>query len=131
RWNEPQERYLGELFFPSGSQADRYYGHRLTVEGHQRLLMPLYPFAFTLLAVGFLVGGEFNRRGQTRRVLAATAAAFAVQVGIIASNNLANKSVGMLPLMHLNLAAPMLLGLFLLLRRRGTRRAPSGALAAT
>ncbi|MCC7275005.1 MAG: LptF/LptG family permease, partial [Alphaproteobacteria bacterium] len=42
RWNEPQERYLGELFFPSGSQADRYYGHRLTVEGHQRLLMPLY-----------------------------------------------------------------------------------------
>lgn len=122
RWHEPQERYLPDLFFPSGSQADRYYGHRLTVEGHQRILAPLYPFAYALLALGFLLGGEFNRRGQTGRVMAAIAVAFLVQIGNIVFNNLANRSIGFLPLMHLNVLLPVALGIALMLRRRGARR---------
>lgn len=127
RWHEPQERYLPDLFFPAGTQADRYYGHRLTVEGHQRILAPLYPFAYALLALGWLLGGEFNRRGQTGRIMGAIGVAFAVQIGNIAFNNLANKTPALLPLMHLNLLLPIALGLFLMLRGRGHRRTPATA----
>ena len=130
RWHEPQERYLPELFFPAGTQADRYYGHRLTIEGHQRILAPLYPFAYALLALGCLLGGEFNRRGQSGRVMGAIGIAFFVQVGNIAFNNLANKTPEMLPLMHFNLLAPMALGAFLMLRGHLRRGTPANAAAA-
>jgi len=123
RWREPQERFLGELFFPTDSEVDRFYGHRLTVEGHQRIVTPLYAFAFVALALGALLSGEFNRRGQTTRVLAAVGAALVTQAGVIAINSLANRVPAAIPLMYLNLLLPFGIGLYLLGWHRPRRRA--------
>ena len=46
------------------------YRQELIAEGHQRLVSPLYTIVFVLIGMAALLAGEFNRRGQTLRVLA-------------------------------------------------------------
>lgn len=70
RQREPEERYLGELFFPDESNDD--FKKRLLAEGHHRLSWPLYSFVLTLVALTSLFTGQFNRRGQWKRILMST-----------------------------------------------------------
>jgi lipopolysaccharide export system permease protein len=71
---DPQELFMGELFtrdatLSPGENAKRF------AEAHHRLLWPAYPLCLTLLSLAVLLSGEFNRRGQPKRV------AFAVLLG--------------------------------------------------
>ena len=71
RWREPKERFLDELLFPDDSGIDQKNHNELVAEGHQRLASPFYSIAFVLIALAALLSGEFNRRGQVRRIVAA------------------------------------------------------------
>src|SRR3546814_15404809 len=71
RWREPKERFLSELLWPADDERDRRYRQELIAEGHQRLVAPLYTVVFALIGVAALLAGEFNRRGQAKRVLVA------------------------------------------------------------
>jgi lipopolysaccharide export system permease protein len=125
RSREPQERYLHELWFDEETLADRTFGRGLVVEAHRRLLQPFTAFSLAALPLAFLLSGEFNRRGQTRRVLLAVLFAFlfeAVELGI---QNLAGRSLAAIPVMYLSALLPMLALLWVLLRDE--RRAPRGA----
>ena len=51
----------------------RPFKARLTVELHQRYTSPIFALGFTLMGVAILLVGEFNRRGQSRRIIAAVA----------------------------------------------------------
>jgi lipopolysaccharide export system permease protein len=75
RFREPQERFLDELFFPS-AEADPVLRLGLTIEAHQRILIPLSAFSFALIPLACLLPGEFNRRGQLKRALLAIVVAF-------------------------------------------------------
>jgi lipopolysaccharide export system permease protein len=87
RWREPRERYLHELLFPTNSLDDQAYATRLYAEAHNRLTSPMLGFAFTLISLAALLSGEFNRRGQSRRVLFAILLVAALQTGAIALTN--------------------------------------------
>src|SRR5690606_25394241 len=50
RSRDAKELYLGELFFPTGVD-DPERRDRLRVEGHQRLITPLYCFTFTVIGL--------------------------------------------------------------------------------
>ena len=103
RWREPQERFIGELFFPDPKdQNDVYYASNLRAEGHQRLVAPLYALVYGLMAAAALLSGEFNRRGQARRILAAVAAVAIAQAAQLGLYNLAGKTPFSVPLMYLN-----------------------------
>src|SRR6185437_6903691 len=78
RFRDAQERYLGELFWPS-AKLDPLTRRSFLVEGHQRLAVPLSVFSFVMIPLACLLPGEFSRRGQLRRVLIAVGLAFLFQ----------------------------------------------------
>jgi len=128
RWREPKERFLPELLWPSDDPRDQRYRQELIAEAHHRLVGPLYTIVFVLIGVAALLSGEFNRRGQAKRVLAAVACVAALEGISLALNDLATRSAAAVPAMY---AAVLLSGgasLYVLLRRPG-RRAAATALS--
>ncbi len=129
RWHDPKERFLPDLLFPGDSEADLYYANDLIVEGHRRLAAPLFSFAFAMIALAALLTGDVNRRGQTRRVLAAIACIVVFQFGGIGITNLAAKMPSLLPLLYATPLTAILCGAYLVARRPRRPRAV-GPLAA-
>ena len=116
RWREARERYLHELFNPSQGEDDQNNKGKFWAEGHQRLVAPLFSIALVCLALGAILSGEFSRRGQWRRILAAILSAFlfeAIGLGLV---SLVAKSPALMPLMYLNVATAMGLGWYVMIR---------------
>jgi lipopolysaccharide export system permease protein len=126
RTREPQERYLGELLFPD-EVGDKAFYRSLKLEAHLRLLTPLTAFSFAAIALIALLYGEFNRRGQMRRILVAVALAIAFEIADLGLRNLAARMPAAIVLMYLNILLPVALGA-LLLYRRPQRGAAFGSL---
>jgi lipopolysaccharide export system permease protein len=127
RIREPQERYLGELFFPTESDRGSSFRNSLRLEGHQRLIVPLTALAFAIIPLVALLCGEFNRRGQVRRILLAIALALLFEMFDLGLRNLAVHTPVGIVLMYLNAFLPVAIGCFFLLddkHRLPSRRAP-------
>ena len=101
RWLDSSERYLPELLWPGNSADDKTYYWKLVVEGHRRLATPLYVIALTLVALAAILAGEFNRRGQHQRILAAAGIATVLQLLALGMSNLAVKFPVLIPLLYL------------------------------
>lgn len=130
RWREPKERYLHELLSPGPSDDDQRYYSELVAEGHQRIVAPLYVMGFVLIALGALLSGEFNRRGQTRRVVGAILCIAVLEGLALALQDLASRSLDALPAMYAGAVAPNAIGLFLLLHKPRRRNLAPAAAAA-
>jgi lipopolysaccharide export system permease protein len=131
RVREPQERYLGELFFPGESGNNPVFRKSLRLEGHQRLIVPLTALSFAVIPLVTLLCGEFNRRGQVRRILLAAVLALLFETLDLGLRNLAVRYPAGIVLMYLNALLPVALGCYFLLdenRRLSARRsAPQAA----
>ncbi|HMD63575.1 MAG TPA: LPS export ABC transporter permease LptF [Stellaceae bacterium] len=114
RFREAQERFLDELFTPP-ADADPSLRVAFLAEAHQRLLVPLSAFSFSLIPLACLLPGELNRRGQLKRVLLAIALAFAFEMLDLGVNNLALRSPAAIPLMYMADLLPFVLGFGILL----------------
>lgn len=122
RWRQPAERSLAQLLSPDKTSAnDRYYYNKLVAEGHARLVSPLYPLALVIVALVCLLFGEFNKRGQLKRIVLAIALAGTIQGGAIGLTNFAAKVPWAIVLIYVNAIAPILFGLFLLVREKRRR----------
>ncbi len=119
RAREPQEQFLGELFFPRGD-IDNSYRTSLLVEAHQRLITPLSAAAFVAIALATMLYGEFNRRGQLRRILLAVVFAVVFEIADLGLRNLATRLPAGIPLMYLNVLVPIACSFWFL--SRDTRR---------
>ncbi len=113
RWRDAQERFLGELFWPPDG-LDATTRTSFLVEGHQRLLIPLSVFSFVAIPLACLLLGEFNRRGQLRRVLLAVGLAFVFQALDLTVRNLAGRNPAVIPLMYLIDVLPFAIGFAIL-----------------
>jgi lipopolysaccharide export system permease protein len=126
RFREAQERFLGELFFPS-ADTDEVLRHSFLVEAHQRILVPLSAFSFSLIPLACLLPGELNRRGQLKRVLLAIGIAFLFELLDLGVTDIAGRYAAAIPLMYVADLLPVVLGCGVLLRggvRLGFRRPP-------
>jgi lipopolysaccharide export system permease protein len=126
RFREAQERFIGELLSPPPEGADDSIRRGFTVELHQRFLVPLSAFSFSLIPLACLLPGDLNRRGQLKRVLLAVAIAFLFELFDLGVINLASRSATAVPLMYVTGLLPLVLGFGILLRggtRLGFRRA--------
>jgi lipopolysaccharide export system permease protein len=124
RFREAQERFLGELFFPP-ADTDEVLRHGFLVEAHQRILIPLSAFSFSLIPLACLLPGELNRRGQLKRVLLAIGVAFLFELLDLGVNNIAGRFAAAIPLMYVADLMPLVLGFGILLQggiRLGLRR---------
>jgi len=127
RWREPKERFLMELFAKSESPHDIAYRSELIAEGHQRLVMPLYSFSFVLIGLAAILSGQFNRRGQTRRVLLAILLIAILEALALSLHDIANRTVLAIPAMYAGAILPMFASLYVLVRapRRAGRPIPA------
>ena len=123
RWREPKERFLHELFGPADDPNDITYRTELIAEGHQRLVMPLYSLAFVMIALAALLAGEFNRRGESRRVLLAILVIAILEGQALALHDLAIRGSWAIPAMYAGAIVPIFVSLFVLVRN--PRRAPA------
>jgi lipopolysaccharide export system permease protein len=105
RWRKASERYFHELWFPEGSQeAIERYGRDFAPEAHRRLVLPLHAFAFALIALAAILSGEFDRRGQWRRITAGAVIALVVQALGVVFTSMAAEIRAFIPMMYLNVA---------------------------
>lgn len=119
RWREPRERFIHELFNPTENINDQRNANNMRAEGHQRLASPLLALAYVMIALAALLAGEFDRRGQMRRILWASAATILVQLCFLGAVNLTATLPVIAVLMY---AIPLVVAsgaAYVLLRRRG------------
>jgi len=122
-WREPRERFLTELFFPS-EQAEQLFQYRkLRMEGIFRLSSPLLYLAFASIALAMLLGGEFNRRGQFKRIFFAVCAVLIVQVSVLGLKSLGEKVPQTEPAMYV-LPALTAIVFFALMAGNASKRRP-------
>ena len=126
RWREPKERYLHELLSPGDENMTERMRGQLIAEGHQRLAAPLYVLAFVMIALAALLSGEFNRRGQAKRLLIAVAAVAALQSVSFALQDVASRTAQLIPLLYLFAVAAIAVSLAVLLRHPRRRSSEPG-----
>jgi lipopolysaccharide export system permease protein len=71
RVQDPQELFVKELF-TYDEEVSRSENQKRNAEGHQRLIWPAYALVLTMVAMGVLLTGQFNRRGHWQRITLAT-----------------------------------------------------------
>jgi len=74
------DQYLHELFRPDRDYNDRNFRESRLAEGHMRLSTPLYNIALVMIAIVFLVRGEFQRMGYGRRIAKAALIGFFIRL---------------------------------------------------
>jgi lipopolysaccharide export system permease protein len=125
RQRDSRERYLHELFF-SMERADEIWDfQKLRMEGHHRLTSPLLGLAFVLSGLAFLLAGDFNRRGQMKRIVPAVAAVVGIEAAMLAAKSYGEKVPEFGPLMYAIALLPILFGGYALLHDRKKRRRPA------
>lgn len=122
RWRKPKERYLSDLFNPGSSVNDERYRDELIAEGHQRLVAPLYSLTFAFVGLAALLSGQFNRRGQLRRLLAAIFCVAALEGLSLGLHDLASDNLNAVPLMYLAVLAPIGASLYIMIHRPRSAR---------
>jgi lipopolysaccharide export system permease protein len=116
RSREAQERFLGELFFPP-EDLDQGTRDAYFVEANERLTVPLTAFSFAIIPLACLLPGEFNRRGQLKRVLIAIGCALTFQALDLAIKNLEGRFLAAVPISYVIDLLPLTVGLGILLHR--------------
>jgi len=112
-WRTAEERFIGDLFFSKDGSAKEK--KNLIAEGHYRIVWPLYSFVLTLIALSALMSGQFNRRGQWKRILAASFFAVMSVVLNLVLKSVATKYTFLSILMYLNVIGTMAGCLYILL----------------
>jgi len=121
---DPDEMTFHELLAPP-SDADVSTLKRFLSELHNRLSQPLYGLIIPLGAMAVLLTGEFNRRGQGRRMVGAAIIMISFQALALALNNLRlYHGTGLLVLY----GVPFILGMLCLLMLQGALPAWIGGL---
>tara|TARA_Y100001970_G_scaffold294331_1_gene450821 strand:- start:129050 stop:130234 length:1185 start_codon:yes stop_codon:yes gene_type:complete len=122
RWREPRERYIHELFNPGPGHDDQRNRNKFLAEAHHRIVSPLFSIALTTIAIGSVIGGTLNRRGQWRRILAGILAGFTLEAVGLLLVNLISKQPNFAWMMYLNVAVFIIFGFYLMLRKPYARK---------
>jgi lipopolysaccharide export system permease protein len=112
---QADERYLPDLFDPQDAANDLILYQHLIVEGHTRLVSPLYCLTYVLIGLACLLTGELNRRGQGKRMLIAISLIVTLLALSFWTTNLANRNLHAIPAMYLNALLPIPISLLLIL----------------
>jgi len=112
RRRDPDERTISELW--AGNAENPAENAALRAEAHQRLTWPLFALALPALMLGILSAGEFNRRGQWRRIMQAAVSMVAVVMVYFALRNVIVKQPWLTPALYLVVIGAGAAGLHLL-----------------
>jgi len=99
RQREPDERTIGELFDYEHVNAAEI--SKMRAEGHQRIVWPFFCLALPLMVLAIIFSGEFNRRGQWKRMSFSAASSAGCIMLFFALRNLVVKHPWLIPSMYL------------------------------
>jgi lipopolysaccharide export system permease protein len=96
RWAEPEERSFQDLLFPNTQETRDLEARRdFEIEIHRRLAGPLMVIVFAVIACAAMLPGAMERRGMSRRIACAIAAAVVIQASYLSAFSLArNYDIG-------------------------------------
>ncbi|MBI1274635.1 LPS export ABC transporter permease LptF [bacterium] len=110
REREGQEMFVHELLNPPANTKDDLR-LRYAAEAHQRLTWPFYNMVLVLMGAATILCGEFNRRGNIKKlIVAAVVGCGVIALAIVLQSNAVKHSWG-IPLMYINLIVCSLIGL--------------------
>jgi lipopolysaccharide export system permease protein len=112
----PEESYIGELLFPNDI-AEQLHG-KFIAEGHYRIVWPLFSIVLTLVAMAALFSGQFNRRGQWKRILAAAFISVMLVLFNLSIKGAAASSSFLAVFMYLNVILAIVVCLYIILSNR-------------
>lgn len=103
RRRDPDEKGFMELWKGDPTNAKEHGA--MKAEAHHRLIWPLFALALPALALAFLFSGEYNRRGQWKRVVQATAAIILTMLVFFALRNMSAKHMWLTPVLYMMVAS--------------------------
>jgi lipopolysaccharide export system permease protein len=112
-----RERYLWQLMFPD--PKDHYYVEQpgpFRAEMHDRIVGPLYPIAFVVIAFAYLGSPRTNRQSRTMSMLGAIGGVALLRVVGFASTVFGATIPWMLSLQYIGLAVALGFGLYVVHR---------------
>ena len=111
-----RERSFSELMnAETDSSLSDKEKRKYVVEGHKRIITPLYNILFALLGCTGLLVGNFNRRGQSRIISLSIISMVLIQALDLSFTNIAAKNLQLLPLLYINIIVPLITCLYLLI----------------
>lgn len=113
RWKEPSERTLPELLAGEKGPADKGFNNAFRAEAHARMVSPLFAMALAMAGLYTLLGGRFDRRGHSRRILAGAVAVLLIQGASIGLSNFARNHWAAIPLLYVAALIPLAAGIIL------------------
>jgi lipopolysaccharide export system permease protein len=87
RRQKAEELYISQLLNPP-ADTDVKERNYLLANGYERLLWPTYNLVLPLLILGILLTGDFNRRGQSKRIIISVLLCAAIIVAGVVGKNL-------------------------------------------
>jgi lipopolysaccharide export system permease protein len=114
RWQEPRERTMRQLLNPQGDDRHPVTMGRFLAEYHQRLATPLFCIAYMMIALAVILSGEFNRRGMSRRIIAAVAFVVVLQSAVLGFVNLIGRVPSLIPVFYALAIIPTLISIWVL-----------------
>lgn len=85
---------------------------RMRMEAHERLAKPIAMLSFTVLALGALFAGEYNRHGRNWRISASVVLVVLAQASVLGATHLARTDTIYLPLLYVGPVVAGLIGLW-------------------
>ena len=98
RAREPKEMYLPQLL--KGDPTDEKNNRSMHAEAQQRLAWPLLSLILPLLALATLSTGEFNRRGQWKRIIHAAISIAGAVILFFLLRSMITKNTALTPLLY-------------------------------
>jgi lipopolysaccharide export system permease protein len=109
RERKPHEQFITDLFNPPKNSTNPQYANQLYSEAHQRLLRPLLALVFAMLAVWFILNGEFRRHGRQRQILKVVALVIFIQGGMLWLGHMIVRSLWLTPLLYIIVLGPLII----------------------
>ena len=116
-----REKFITELF-REAENAPPAQASELRAEAHQRLVWPLYSMTLPIVGLAVLLSGQFNRRGQAKRIVATVLAATALLMAALALRASSAGNPAMVVLTYASALLPIVWALYILRESRVNRR---------
>lgn len=121
---KPRERSMAQLLHQDSAKGEtRADRGRVLAELHERLVNPLYPFAFMIIAFAALGRPRSTRQRRFAAIFAATAIVFAIRLAGVGTTSLVARFAWAVPLVYAIPLAACAIGLVVIFWERRPRLA--------
>ncbi len=107
RWIEPTDRTLFELIGPSSDPRDAGWKPYFHAEANARLAGGIFILDYTFIGLACLLVGEFDRRGQAKRIMRAILISVAIQMIGVGLSNQSHTHPQLIPLVYVAAVTPI------------------------